>query len=729
MNHRYPLVAVAITCAGAATLWYQHHAPAASLPAKQLDKRQVLSQLPVWFEETAGGSFATRGAGVSMVLGERGVAWRLSGGTIRMNWKGVSPSVRKHGVDRLSARVDSYKGNRRGQWRTNIPAFKQVAYESIYPGVDLKFYGKGNRMEHDFIVAPHADPKQIALQFSGASKISINNDGSLDLATGKDAVSLTAPVAYQIHGGTRQEVAARFNLAPESAEATFELGAYDANLPLVIDPVVIYGTYIGGSSSDEAVAVTVDLPNDSVWVAGSTVSSDFPTSGNGLVNSSVAGRDVWIAQFIGAGSGQLTAAYVSNVGGAGDEVATAIAVAPNGIVYVAGNTTSTDFPNVNSYTTVYGGGLSDTFVLGIDPSQTPNGTSALVYATFLGGSSEDHANGMFIDSNSIVYIAGDTDSSDFPTTANAILTTTRGGYDPFVYKLDTFAGTNGLLYSTIYGGTYTDKATSVAVDAQGLIYLAGWTFSPDFPVSGDVPNYGYIGSGDAFLARFDPNKSGLDGISFATFLGGSDYDEITRMQFGSDGNLYLAGYTKSPDLPIAGNAPQRKNAGGTDMFLMALNVKLAGKNWIVFSTYLGGSGDDIPYGMTLDAQNRVYLIGYTHPLTFATGPTFKAFPATANAVQTRSGGLEDAVMARINPAASPEQSLEFSSFWGGPSNDLGLGIAVDPRGCLIHAVGTTSNPNMFVVGYAYQNALSNPPDAFLITIDTCQPTPASGSRP
>lgn len=732
MNHRLPLaVAALVVCAGSATLWMLPHSskPAHAPKTTSAEARQLLSKIPLWFEALPDGRFASQSVGRSVTFDDHSASWKMRGGSsIQMEFQNANQTPTKHGVDKLAARFDSYKGNDPKKWKSGIDAYQKVAYDKLYPGVDLVFYGKGNIMEHDFIVAPHADPHQIRLAFHGASKIDLDRrDGKLTLDTGVDRLELSKPVAYQTRAsGERVDIPATFNESGDHSIG-FELGTYDANLPLVIDPIVQFSSYYGGSGADEFVALTVDLKSDSVWLVGSTNSTDIVTNGGTLNGANASGgRDVLVAQFVQAGTGQLTIKYASVYGGTGAEEPAAIGVAPNGYVYVVGTTASTDLPTVNPYSSTFQG-PSDVFVLALDPTQVA-GSSALVYSTFLGGTATDVATSMAIDSSNRVYVAGFTLSSDFPTSSGAILAGNRGGYDPFVAKLDTSAGSSGLLYSTTYGGSSTDQATGVAVDSKGIIYLTGWTYSSDFPISGTVPYPTYTPGGDGFLVAIDPSQSGNAGIVFCTYFGGSGYDQPTAMQLAPNGRLYISGFTNSTDFPIAGDALQKNNNGRADMFLMAFDFKQTPSQWLVYSTYLGGSGDDVPLGMSIDPQNRVNLVGYTHPVSAIPSPTAKAFPTTANAVQPVSLGLMEAVIARIDPSLPAEKALTFSTFWGGALNDVGLGIAADPRGCFLFVAGTTNSPRILTTYQPFQTDLAIGPDAFMLNIDTCTNPPASTTR-
>ena len=686
--------------------------------------------MPLWFEALPDGSFTSQSMGRKVLFEDRSATWKLKGGaSVKMAFQNANPAPVKHGVDKLTARLDSFKGNDPKKWKTNMAAYQKVAYDALYPGVDLVFYGKGRKMEHDFVVAPHADPKQIRLAFEGASKLALDNEGNLNIDAGVERIELTKPVAYQSRpGGDRSEVAVRFAEQPDRSIG-FEVGQYDASLPLVIDPKMLYSTYFGFSGEEEFVSVVSDPKTNTVWAVGSTDSGDFQGGAQLNGTNPSGGRDVMIAQFQDVGRGNLTIKYQTVYGGTGADEAAAIAIAPNGNVYVVGTTSSVDLPSVGAYSTTFQGS-SDAFIMGLDPTQS--GGNALVYSTFLGGTATDSATALTIDSKSILYVAGTTLSTDFPTSAGAILSGSRGGYDPWVAKIDPRATTSGLLYSTTYGGQSTDKATGVAVDAQGIIYLSGWTYSTDFPTSTPGPNYGYIGQGDLFLVGIDPSKSGNAGIVFASYFGGTGYDESTGMAFDpKTGYLYICGYTLSTDFPIVGNAPQRTNAGGADMFLMALDFKKQPDKWVVFSTYLGGTGDDVAFGMSIDPQGGVNLVGYTHPLSAIANPRAKAFPTTADAVQPTSKGLEEALIVRIDPSLPPEQSLTFSTFWGGSLNDVGLGVFADPGGCYLYAVGSTTSLDMYTVNYAYQPAPLLPkgvaPDAFLMSIDMCH-NPGDDSR-
>ena len=737
MNHRLPLaVAALVVCAGSALLWTRQHTtdrPLVRQKSSSAEARRLLAQVPVWFESLPNGRFTSQAMGHTVLFDDQSTTWKLKGGAqVKMAFQNANPAPVKHGLDKLAARFDSYKGNNPKNWKVDVTGYQKVAYDAIYPGVDLVFYGKGQKMEHDFVVAPHADPKQIRLAFEGASKVSLDAQGNLRLEAGTDKMSMTKPVAYQTRPtGERAEVAAQF---AESADHSigFALGEYDSNLPLVIDPMVLYSSYFGGSGEDEFVALAVDLKTDSVWIAGSSNSTDLAFNEGGLNGANASGgRDVIILQLVQANGGNISIKYSSVYGGTGSEEPVAIAVAPNGYVFVAGSTASVDLPTVGAYSTTFQG-ASDAFIMGLDPTRVlSGGGNALIYSTFIGGTSTDTATAMTIDSNNIVYVAGYTLSTDFPTSSTAVLSGSRGGYDAWVVKMDTSAGSSGLLYSTTYGAGATDQATGVAVDSKGFIYITGWTYSTNFPVAGDGPIQTYMAQGDGFLVKIDPNRTGVDGIVWGTFLGGFGYDQPTGMQFGADGKLYISGFTTSTDFPVVGNAPQRKNAGGADMFLMAYDFTQTPSKWLVFSTYLGGTGDDIALGMSVDPQNRVTLVGYTHPLSAIANPTAKAFPTTANATQSKSLGLEEGVIARIDPSLPSEQALTFSTFWGGPLNDIGLGAFADPRGCLIYAVGTTNSPNLLVVTYPLPGggALATGPDAYITSFDTCKDSPSNGARP
>lgn len=361
--------------------------------------------------------------------------------------------------------------------------------------------------------------------------------------------------------------------------------------------------------------------------------------------------------------------YATYLGGAGSDVANGVAVDASGNAYVTGTTGSISFPTTSAYQDANAGG-GDVFVAKLNPAGT-----GLVYSTFLGGTGTDIATGIAIDSSGNAYIAGDTSSTNFPTTSNAFQSTYGGNGDAFFTKLGATGST--LLYSSYLGGSGQDFGQAIAVDSSGNAYLTGSTQSSDFPTASPLQigndncttinttiSSVQICSSDVFVAKINPSGSGLASLVYSTYLGGSSADFGQAIAVDGSGNAYVAGYTYSKDFPTQ-NALYSGNAGGVDAFLTEVN---AAGSALIFSTYLGGNGQDRAFGLALDAVGALYLTGDTQS---------NDFPTTANAFQPGNAGQGDAFVCKFTPGAS---QLLYSTFLGGTNVDQGTAITLDSSG-------------------------------------------------
>ena len=697
------LVLTAVTSAGYFAMIRSSGAPrpptAASAP-----------QIPMWFERNTGEfpsqvQFASRSLDQTVFLTANEMVVATSGGQpLSIEWRKAKPARRMAGEHPLQARVDYFRGADRSKWKagTSDSRFGQVRYEQVYQGIDLVFHPQGDQLEHDFVVAPGVDPKQIALRFHGASTMKLDADGSLALQVGNSEIRQSKPVAYQEIAGKRVEVAANYRVSGDR-EIEFELGSYDPARELVIDPVLKYATYIGGSRRSTPARVIAE-PGGILWIAGSTTSVDFPAAGDPIraVETS-GGSDIFLVKIDPSKSGIDSLLYAAVVGGTGADEARALALDRDGNAVIVGTTASADFPIVGSYDIAIESGR-DAVVVKIDPRRA--GEAALVYTTFLGGDNDDVANAVTTDNFGRIIVTGYTISENFPLTANAIQRNRQNGYELFITRIDPDAGTNGLQYSTYFGGSGTDIGQAIAIDAQGLIYVAGSTSSSNFPVLNAYQST-YQNAGDMFLIRIDPDKSGLDGINYGSYFGGSGIDSAEAMQLDAQGNVNIVGYTTSRDMPIAGSAPQTRNAGGADAFVLKIAIP---SNNLSFATYLGGSASDVAYGMSLDAQGRIHISGYTYSTDFN---------VTRNALQPKLGGGYDAFMASINPSLPAAESLLYSSYWGGSGNENGITITADSN-CVVSLVGLTTGKKLPVTNSAFQPEGAGFPDTFLASVNICQ---------
>lgn len=712
----FALAAVAVACVSGTALTYRLFHPTPETPSSAA-RPAAAPTVPLWFERNTGEYpaqvlYASRSLRQTVYLTPSQMTVAApSGETVGISWTNAKPARTVEGRQPLAARVDYFRGRNRSLWRTGGAAqaarFGEVRYEQIYNGVDLVFHPQLDKLEHDFVVAPGADPAQIGLRFNGAASVELATDGSLAIRTSSGSeIRQTKPIAYQDVDGKRVEVAAAYRLTGD-ATAEFTLGAYDPSRELVIDPVLDYSTYLNSSAATNAVSVAAEPGTSFVWVAGTTNAADFPLGGapNAPIRDTNLGlRDIFLAKIDTSKEGTESLVYAGFVGGTGPDEALAMTLDTDGNAVIVGSTGSFDFPIVGSMDSEIEGG-NDAIILKIDPRR--EGADALVYTTFLGGDALDYATAVATDSTGRIIVTGYTVSENFPLTANAIQRNRQRGYELFISRIDPNAGTAGLQYSTYYGGSSTDIPRAAAVDAQGRIYVAGNTSSDNFPIGNEPFQATYHGQGDMFLIRVDPEKTGLDGIDYGTFIGGNGVDSAESIHLDAEGNVYIAGYTTSTDMPVAGSAPQLQSAGAADLYVIKLAIP---SNQVSFATYFGDGGTDIAYSMKVNAQGRVFLTGYTYS---------QHFPVTANALQPRPAGIPDAIVVVMDTAATPAESLVYSSYLGTPGLDYGYSVS-SSSACSVAVLGTTTGRAFPTTANAYERNPNGFPDAFVSVIDICR---------
>ena len=624
---------------------------------------------------------------------------------IHMRLVGGNPASPITANNQLPSRSNYFIGNDRSQWHTNVPQYARVSYREAYPGVNLAFYGVQRQLEFDFIVAPGASPAPIRFGISGANRIATDNSGNLILASPAGNVLLHKPVAYQQKDGTRQPVGARFVLQAHN-QVSFELGTYDRSRELVIDPSVTYATYLGGTAEDDGNAIAVDA-NGNAWVTGQTKSTNFPTK-NPLTNHAAnkGGFDVFVTEFsptgalvystyIGGGlddsgnaiavnaSGNVfvaggtkssdfptqgpfqstlkgasnafvlelnstgsTLMYSTYLGGTGTDVASGLALDKSGNAYIAGSTTSTDFPTHNPPASGTAGG----FVTELNSSG-----NALVYSAYVGAGLLDFASAIAVDGSGNAYVTGATESPSFPTTAGVVQPTCGTApncngalYDAFVMVIKP-SGV-GLVYSTFLGGESKDEGLGIAVDSAGDAYVTGVTSSTLFPLGVARLQPTLKGGSDAFVSELNPTGTQL--LS-STYLGGTGGDVGIAIAVDSKQNAYVTGVTGSSDFPMA-SPTQNKNNGQNDAFVSEFST---GGSSLVFSTYLGGSlnenttssGGSSLAGIAVDSAGaNIYVTGST-----ASSASPLPFPATSGAYQASfGGGASDAFVVKYSSSGT-----------------------------------------------------------------------------
>jgi len=601
---------------------------------------------------------------------------------IRLSFPGAAAAPRIEGQDPLTGTANYFMGSDPTQWRTGVPTFAHVTYHDVYPGISLMYHGDHNALEYDWQVAPGADPRPIRLSVSGARGLSLDAQGDLVLRTDTGTLVQHIPHAYQGDGRGRHDVGARYTLAGPG-QVGLALDAYDGSQPLVIDPVLNYSTYLGGSGDDRGNGITVDGAG-SAYVTGRTSSPNFPTSaGFGPAGS----NDLAFVSKFSADGRSLV--YSDYLGGTSGSVGDAVAVDVSGNAFVAGLTGATDFPTTpGAYQTTFGG-YSDVFVAKVNPTGT-----ALLYSTYIGGPGNDGATGIAVDGFGDAYIAGRSFGAGYPTTANAV----QGAYgsccgldSAIVSELSPDGST--LLYSTYLGPSGNTYANGIALDSQGNAYVVGFTTSSTFPTTSNAYQAGFIGGTCAGYQCYDGFVTELDttngGLIYSTYLGPSGNTYAYGIALDGRGNIYVSGTTTSTGFPTTPGAYQTQNHGGYDAFVVEFD---GGSGALLYGTYLGGSGYDLAFGLALDDVGDIYVTGQT------ASPDFP----TASAVQAAYGGSGrygwgDAFITELNAAGS---ALVYSTYLGGSSDDAGNAIAVDGSGAA-YVAGMTTSPDFPTAGASY----------------------------
>jgi hypothetical protein len=518
------------------------------------------SKLPLSFEANQGQTdaqveFLSRGNGDTLFLTPTEAVLHLKKApendeaVLRMQMVGANPSPRILGQEALPGRVNYLIGKDPAEWLTNIPTYGKVAYEDVYPGVDLVYYGNQRHLEYDFVVAPGADPRQVKLAFKGASHIEVDSEGELVLQMANGTIHMHKRVLiYQEIDGARKPVGGGYVLKAGQTIG-FQVTAYDAAHPLIINPVLVYSSYLSGKTRwGNDIAVN---PRGQAYVTGMNKSPDFPdvsasqpisrdSDADGALGSGAGDNDVFIAKFNRQGSALVFLTYLGSSGG---DIGYSIAVDPRGQAVVTGKAGSSDFPTKNAMQPVFGGpggfagDAGDAFV-----AQLSADGSALNYSTYLGGELHDEGYSIAVDQLGQAYVTGYTESPNFPT-RNALQPTLNGRSDAFVAQ---FTAKGALRYSTYLGGSEGDIGYSIAVDPRGQAYVTGVTdSSSDFPIRNAVqPTFG--GQFDAFVAKLSADGGTL---RYATYLGGSKQDFADSIAVDPRGQAYVTGRTNSTDFP------------------------------------------------------------------------------------------------------------------------------------------------------------------------------------
>jgi hypothetical protein len=605
--------------------------------------------------------FARRYAGSDssvQVLERNSVADSLETLVLKTSIVGASADAVASGDSLLDYRCNYFLGNDSSRWRSNVASYRSVVLHEVYSGIDLTYYGRDGRLEYDFRVSAGADYSQIRIEYEGAESVLVAADGALVVSTDWGELHELAPVVFQEVNGVRRPVTAEYRMMGQRTFG-FHLGPdFDSSLPVVIDPVLVYSTYLGGGINDGGRSIVVD-ESGAVYVAGETFSSNFPTM-NPYESSRKGYLSAIVSKLSKSGNALIYSTYL---GGSITDASYSVAVNSQGEAYVVGFTSSTDFPIAGAVQGSFGGGNSDAFL-----TKLSSGGDHLIWSTYLGGSGWDSGEDVALDTGGDAYVTGFTYSTNF-LTHDAYRDTNTGDYDAFVTKI---TRNGSMVYSTYLGGSSDDKGSAVVVNAAGEAYVTGRTRSNDFP---SFQAYQGLLQGvylDAFISILSPTG---DSLIYSTFLGGDKDDYAYDIAVDSSGDAYITGRTLSDNFPVA-NAEQSTNHGEYDVFVTRLSLAA---NALVYSTYLGGTVDDYGYAIVVDGLGAAYVAGRAFSADF---PTVNAYQGSYQ------GGYSDAFVVKLSGAGAPV----FSTYLGGSAYDGAYGIDIDTSGAA-YVTGFTDSDN------------------------------------
>lgn len=654
---------------------------------------------------------------------------RIDTTVLRMEWVGADAKARIVGQEELAGGTNYLLGASPRQWHTGTPAYARARYRGVYRGVDLDFYARQGRLEYDFRVAPGGDPAAIRLRFSGASGMELDGAGNLVLHTAGGDVVQRAPEVYQETGGGRETVQGRYVLLGNH-QVGFEVDGYDRGRTLVIDPVMVFSSFLGGTGFDTAYGVAVDGAG-SVYLTGWDGSIDFPKTAGSFQATATGGYvtkldgahrvvysaviptigydvavdsrgDAWIASDFNGQAGAIheldatgsSLLFSRNLSGGG---ATALAVDLADNVYVVGSPPTDFTPTADAFQTTRGSVSPLAFVMKLDPS------GAMVYGSYLGNGA-DSARAVAVDGNGVAYVAGYTFSTSFPT-RNAFQSREAGSYDGFVTAVD--AQGRSLVYSTYLGGVGGDFVEGIDVDSAGSAYVTGRTLSSDFPLANPFQSL-LKGGEDAFVTKLSPDGRTL---AYSTFLGGgtttSGADEAYAVAVDGGGRAVVTGRTDSPNFPMA-SALEPLSDGSKDVFVAKLD---ASGTALVYSTYLGGSLSDEGWAVAADGNGGTYVAGATRSYDFPTArPVQRTNPKIGESdgflaviSETAPGGpLADVTVSLVDSAdpvaggAPLDYTVTYANQGPDPADGVSSVIRLDPFSTFVSlsaSQGSCSGPS------------------------------------
>jgi hypothetical protein len=625
---------------------------------------------------------------------------------VHMKLLGASTTSSGTSVDKLPGTLNYLIGNDPKKWRVGVPTYANVRYADIYPGIDLIYYGNQRQLEYDFVVKAGADPTRISLKFDGIRHISLDNSGDLTIEIGIGTITLRKPMLYQLESGQRKTIDGHF-LLHGSNRVDLSVGAYDHEESLIIDPVLAFSTYLGGTNGigviDEIDGLAVDSQGNT-YVSGYTHSIDFPTVGTPISGPPRAGGSVaFVSKLNADGTALAYSTYLGGSGGTGGfDIGYGLALDASDQAYVTGFTCSKDFPitSNNAYQTELLGTACNAFL-----SKLSTDGQSLLYSTYFGGGFDDEGVEVAVDRNENAYVVGLAGPAPpcfpFPVTPDAIQNIVKSPQgNAFLTRIDTTkSGSSSLIYSTLLGGSSTtgrDIAYAVAVDDNENAFVAGAACSSDFPITSSTAYGISVGPHcSGFLSQVDTTKSGSAGLVYSTFIGGMDPsnpvgwgDDVENVLLDSSHKVYVSGAAGSSDFPSTTGATY--NSPG-NVFVAKFDTSLSQSMSLLFSTLIPSNITCSCSGLAVDAIGNIYVAGEADA----------GFPTTPDAIQAALGipGPVNPFFAVLSPNAT---QILYGTYFGGPGSgsEFVSGLVLDP-----------SN-NIYIAGDTGSTAFQTTPGAF-----------------
>jgi len=632
---------------------------------------QKISSMSGWFTENQGQNdnpevkYVYSASYVSVGFIESGYLIKLTNeqnlsSIVKVTLEGANLVVPK-GREELSHRSNYFIGNDSTNWKRELRNFREVVFESLYDGIDLVFYGNENGLKYDFIVHPGSDPSKISMVYQGVGRLSVDKDGSLVIDTKSGKITDGIPYSYQEINDIEVEVKSTYII--DDKQVTFNIDEYNLSSQLIIDPI-LYSTFIGGTETDQSRELELG-PDNSVYVASHTRSGDFPTTSGSYDDSYNGGlTDTVVYKF----NSDLTELIFSTfIGGSDRDRLRGLSVDNYGCAYISSWIESDDYPTTE-------GCYDDTFDGDRDGAvvKLSNDGSDIEYSTYIGGSNNDTATGITVDSDGFAYVTGYTSSPDFPTTSGCYDPIFSSSSEAFIIKMNKDG--SDLLYSSFLGGSVGSWTRDVLLDSENNVHVIGTTESPDFPTTPGCFDNSHNGLIDIFLCKLTLSSQGLQDMKYSTLIGGAALEYAQSMVIDDENNLYLTGGTSSPYFPTTPGSHDQSLNGAHDVFVLKLNLNNLGPLDLSYSTFIGGINFDGGNSIDIDSNNQVIISGRTGS---------SDFPTTPGCFDNKFNGIwRDAFVCKLSSDGS---ELIYSSYLNGEDGSIedGWGIVAIDKDCAL----------------------------------------------